>query len=366
MAMFQTYYLLQDTVFSAMRHNPIARSIAKLRNEEQDDAQLLATLNQTGTNQSLAALNPFKTTDTTDKPLESRDVLFDDPISKTRIALTLSAEAITKLQKSFDFGDFYERKDGILRLSGKAEAFVSGWFGDLAYKQNYMRADFDKNGKIEKDEWDALRGGFFSGGTYNATTVVESEIAGYQKGGFYATLNDALNALVLSDSNSDGHLMRFGEFQSVADAVQMIDAAISSGLNDKKLANKDLELLALEEFEKLHKDLQTRLKEQQLLQKLKDSDGALGSLTNEEREILQSAQALNQTELQTLTKLETKTLQELQDEWDWRAFATLGAVAKLAQDAQQDMPQNPELDSVKNEIAMQLQYGAMRLFEWRA
>ena len=325
MAMFQTYYLLQDTVFSAMRHNPIARSMAKLRNEEQDDAQIL--VNQTGANQSLAALNPFKTTDTTDKPLESRDVLFDDPISKTRITLTLSAEAITKLQKSFDFGDFYERKDGILRLSGKAEAFVSGWFGDLAYKQNYMRADSDKNGKIEKDEWDALRGGFFSGGEYNATTLVEHEVAGYQKGGFYDTLNEALNALILSDADSNGHLMRFGEFQSVADAVQMIDSAISSGLNNKKLANKDLEQLTLEELEKLQKDLQAKLKEQQLLQKLKDSNAKL-NLTNEEREMLQSMQAL------------------------------------MSED-EQDLPQSPELDSVKDEIAMQMQYGALRLFEWR-
>lgn len=373
MAMFQTYYLLQDTVFSAMRYNPIARSMAKLRTEEQNDEQILSALNHTGT-KSLAALNPFKTTDTAQQPNQSRMVLFDDPMSKTRISLALSEDAITKLQKSFDFGDFYQRKDGILRLSGKAEAFVSGWFGDLAYKQNYRHADVDKNGKIENDEWDALRGGFFSGGVYDSTTVIETEVAGYQKGGFYDTLNEALNALILSDVDSNGHLMRFGEFQSVADAVQMIDDTISSGLNGKKIANKDLQQLTIEEFEKLRKDLQTRLKEQQLLQKLKDSNGELGNLTNEELEILQNSHSLSQKDLKTLTKLDENEIQELQDEWDSRAFATLGNLTNISQEVWKQALANPknqesqnrELVAVIDEIALQIRNNAVQLFEWRA
>ncbi len=35
-------------------------------------------------------------------------------------------------------------KDGKILLSGEAEKFVSGWFGDIAYKRNYIGADSDK------------------------------------------------------------------------------------------------------------------------------------------------------------------------------------------------------------------------------
>lgn len=42
----------------------------------------------------------------------------------------------------------------------------------------------------------------------------------------------------------------------------------------------------------------------------------------------------------------------------------LQSMQALMSEDEQVLPQNPELDSVKDEIAMQMQYGALRLFEW--
>ena len=58
-------------------------------------------------------------------------VMFEDGISGDKVQALLSKENIQRLQEKFDKSDFYTRDDGVLRLSGKAESYVSGWYGEI-------------------------------------------------------------------------------------------------------------------------------------------------------------------------------------------------------------------------------------------
>ena len=88
-------------------------------------------------------------------------VLFADPTNGNLVKVNLSKANIEKLKKHFtDENNFFERQDGALRLNGKAEAYVSGWFGDIAYKREFLKADADKDGKLSEDEYQGTRNGY--------------------------------------------------------------------------------------------------------------------------------------------------------------------------------------------------------------
>ncbi|MDE5602823.1 MAG: hypothetical protein K2I71_02755 [Helicobacter sp.] len=147
-------------------------------------------------------------------------MLFDDPKSKQRVALRLDNANLQKLKDAFGDGDFYVRKDGIIRLNGKAESFVSGWFGDIAYRQGYLEADSNKDGIINEKERNVLKTGAGSTGVVDGTIAKNEAIFGYIKGGenSFLTIQDALNAILAKDKNLDGNLERIGEYQSEEEA----------------------------------------------------------------------------------------------------------------------------------------------------
>ncbi len=127
--MVTNFRLLNGSVFSAMKTDINNRNQADLAAEEERDR--VKNLNNAA---ALVGENKFLVSD---KPLGSGNgsvVLFDDPKTKQRVALSLDEANLKKLKGAFGSEDFYERKDGTIRLNGKAESFVSGWFGDIAYK----------------------------------------------------------------------------------------------------------------------------------------------------------------------------------------------------------------------------------------
>lgn len=84
------------------------------------------------------------------------------------ITLQLSQKTLARLQAKFDgSNNFFERGDGVLRLNGEAEDFVTGWLEDIRKARNYEKADADGNGRIEGDERKELRIGFERNGDYD-------------------------------------------------------------------------------------------------------------------------------------------------------------------------------------------------------
>ncbi len=64
--------------------------------------------------------------------------------------VALSREAVIFLNK--EFGEVYERKDGSFLLDGKSNAYLRGWYNEIALNQNYLKADANKDGLIDDEE----------------------------------------------------------------------------------------------------------------------------------------------------------------------------------------------------------------------
>lgn len=87
-------------------------------------------------------------------------VLFDDPTSGERVSALISKENMERLQEKFNKKDFYAREDGNMRLSGKAEAYVSGWYAEIMGNVGAQRADLNQDGKFSENERGLLRDGY--------------------------------------------------------------------------------------------------------------------------------------------------------------------------------------------------------------
>lgn len=85
---------------------------------------------------------------------------FKDPINGKDVSVALDNKTIERLKKHFGDDDVYTSKNGIVKLDNKAEAYVSGWFADIAYNRNFIGADEDKDGKISKSEYENTKNNF--------------------------------------------------------------------------------------------------------------------------------------------------------------------------------------------------------------
>ena len=64
--------------------------------------------------------------------------------------IALSKEAVIFLNK--EFGSVHQRKDGSFLLDGESNAYVWGWYNEIAQNQNYLQADTNKDGLIDDEE----------------------------------------------------------------------------------------------------------------------------------------------------------------------------------------------------------------------
>ncbi|MBQ8819710.1 MAG: hypothetical protein IJZ99_03030, partial [Campylobacter sp.] len=155
-------------------------------------------------------------------------VYFKDETSGEFIKIGLSDENLEKLQRVFEKQDFFTKSDGSQILSGKAESFVAGWFGDIAYKRGYASSDSDNNGYLSQDELANTNSGFTAHGIYNLynmNTISQStesymklgeyfknkHITSYAAGKYASdSIEKELNKTIQNDKNSDGKIA-YGE-----------------------------------------------------------------------------------------------------------------------------------------------------------
>ena len=89
------------------------------------------------------------------------------------IKIGLSDENLEKLQRVFEKEDFFTKSDGSQILSGKAESFVTGWFGDIAYKRGYASSDADGDGYLTQNELANTNSGFTSHGIFYLYAMID-------------------------------------------------------------------------------------------------------------------------------------------------------------------------------------------------
>ena len=99
---------------------------------------------------------------TTTESSTAKPTVFKDPTNDKYVITSLDDTTIEKLKTHFSEDDFIEKEDGSIRLTGDAEAFVSGWFGDIAYKRDFLEADVNDDGEISKSEYSNVKNSYNS------------------------------------------------------------------------------------------------------------------------------------------------------------------------------------------------------------
>jgi len=98
--------------------------------------------------------------ETTHKLDDSSLVAFKDPVNNKWVILSLKNDTIDKLKEHFGEDDFYKKENGIIRLDNKAEAYVAGWYADIAYKREFLKADSNHDGILDDSEYANTRNDF--------------------------------------------------------------------------------------------------------------------------------------------------------------------------------------------------------------
>ena len=294
------------TAFTAMKVAVNTKTKQQLEEEE--------SIGQTSDTSKTS--NTQKPNDKTISPNDNEQtVIFADPTNGNLVKLNLSNKNIEKLKSHFSNEDFYERKDKTLRLNGEAEAYVSGWFGDIAYKREFLKADADNDGKLSEGEYQNTRNGYLTIGEAKGIgnkvlsvteTVTETYTTPHTKRPEQGeSVESMLDFTLNTDKNQDGQLSDMEYLESIGGYRNLlIDNARKHLENDPTLGkdyfsggaqtDADLELLALQ---------------MRATQKLLASNGNENILTAEEREALG-------TELSIIKQSfkRKKELQEVKDE----------------------------------------------------
>ena len=277
---------LYSTLLDSKRANIAAKDKAALLEESQKPIQnaIKTTPND---NYSVSYIGDFV------------KVAFEDERSKQLVSVNLSTRNLLRLISHFGGeNNFFVRNDGVVRLNGDAQNFVSGWFDKVAYEMNLLGADADKNGLISGDE---LANTFFYQNPYvygNAKKAEdisiytltggakiaydESDLRGVQ---IERVIDGSLNALLDGDKNMDGKITFVEHFGSKMMALGSVEMELKGGSN----AGFNPFEFMLEELKKMLEELQ-----QKLQKGLKSADKL------KEKAATQGLQALNSMELELL------------------------------------------------------------------
>lgn len=157
---------------------------------------------------------------------KSNLVAFNDPVSKKIAVVSLNSSTMDKLKLYFGENDFFQRKDGITRLDNKAEAFVGGWFGDIAYKREFLSADKNQDGNLDSSEYLETRNGFLHHG----------EVSG-NKGSYLVSTGIDNNKTYQSSGSKQKNFM--DELDNKTNIN--IDSQLTKTINDDKNFNGKIE-----------------------------------------------------------------------------------------------------------------------------
>ena len=233
-------------------------------------------------------------------------VAFEDKISGQMVLTNLSSANLVLLKNNFEENDFFLRDDGILRLNGKAQNFISGWFEKVAYDMNLLGADKDKNGLVEDKE---LLETFYYQTPHFRPYLQGSEL--HLQGGLkidfsksVATENvsqrqmqTVLNGFLSLDKNMNGEIS-FAEY--FGDETMLLAQAegLSSGGGGSSSSP-----ISAEEIEKLKKWFEELMRKNTENIKKKVAEQGLASLSADE---LERFKIQNPTEYERLTQNQQK------------------------------------------------------------
>ncbi len=294
---------LADIAFTAMSANTINRTDNELRNEQ------IVTKGM----QEIASNVNYMTTE------KNNLVAFNDPVNGKIAIVSLSSATMDKLKAHFGENDFYQRDDGITRLDNKAEAFVGGWFGDIAYKREFLSADQNQDGKLNSSEYLNTKNGFSGDGvvtlnyitgdasiegkidkSYEKVGDVTSNIGHYNQKNQSVNIDEELNTTLRIDKDFNSKISLSESFRRDIKRDNLSDTEVAikdvedehsfmigklnsfrNNVHKKVIRQQDVSVNI--DTDKQQDEL---LKKQQALAKLMQNNGDASKLSAEERSFL--------------------------------------------------------------------------------
>ncbi len=279
---------MHGTAFSAVSTSATRHTKKELSQEE------IAPLNDTTT--SKTSKLSYKTSQVLE---DSQLVAFKDPLNDKYVLLSLKTDTIDTLKSHFQKDDFYERDDGILRLNNKAEAYVAGWFGDIAYKREFLKSDRNNDAKLDDVEYKNTKNEFYGHGivglgrvdeyvdkSYVAIDEHDSRIVRYNRKDYDKpnTIDDELNTTlrINTDFNNTISLKEsFGANKSkqILSVHKLVEKHVNEAIH-LGILEEDLILKLLEQATK------EQLKREEALEKLKLNNGDISLLSLDEKQLI--------------------------------------------------------------------------------
>lgn len=222
-------------------------------------------------------------------------VLFDDATSGERVSALLSKENLERLQEKFNKKDFYARDDGLMRLSGKAEAYVSGWYAQIvAGEVGAQKADLDRDGKFSDQERGLIQDGYTfklaeKGILNNGMDVYSVATNAKADDTKVRTIEDLLDNFITQDKNLDGEISVQEHIEVTrGNLAQTLKGILKSQENTlAKMVEKSMEATSTKEPKsKEELDMAAMEEAMRLLAKIKQS-GSLNALSAEEQALVQ-------------------------------------------------------------------------------
>ncbi|MBT0878049.1 hypothetical protein KJQ97_01245 [Campylobacter sp. 2018MI01] len=203
---------------------------------------------------------------------------------ESNIGVKLSDKNINRLKEFFNEDNFIDTSKGII-LDKDVASFVAGWFSDVAYKSNFLAADRNNDGEVDKKEIDYTIYAFAlyieptkdgSGQATKVASYVPSILTVDNKQS--TDISTILDGNISMDKNLDGYI-------TIAEKYNYSDTAYQYGvfldnLPFMTISHKKINTNITEE---LNKETEEQIKLNNIIAKLKKSQ----SLDNNEKEILQ-------------------------------------------------------------------------------
>ncbi len=243
-------------------------------------------------------------------------VAFEDERSGQLVSVNLSTKNAINLILNFKGeNNFFLRSDGILRLNGEVQNFVSGWFDKVAYDMNLLGADSDKNGLVEGQELNdtfLYLAPYIYGNAKKAADITNYTFAGGDKLSYKDTelrgldivrvIDASLNALLNEDKNADNKISFLEHFGSLKMALGNVEMQVNDGSN----AEFDMLEFILEQLKKML---------QEMLEKMLEN-----GISPESKATQQGLQALSATELELFKNQNPAEYERLKNEQAYTEF----------------------------------------------
>lgn len=224
-------------------------------------------------------------------------VVFEEIQSQREISMNLTAENMQKLQEKFGAKNF-ERQEDSTKLKGEAQKLVSGWWGEIAYKMNFLSADKDQNGKLSEQEklqtntgtYAALSAEVLEGKVRNIDFRIIQTYAKTADLDLPQDMQEMLNQTLQKDKNLDGKIDIFENFGGKEKLIAKLNSTLQTEANrlEGKVSLADFIAEPIKPNKQTKESLKEMLKAQELLNQLLAAQGDLSILSAEDKKLLES------------------------------------------------------------------------------